>query len=344
MTPIRVDAFQRKIFLKAAELAVYVTIPNEVQRALDQDRVADIVKHLKDRLKNTGSFLLLGDIFVAGTVTNNRLGPDICVIDGQHRLAALTHVAHLQPDYQVCITVLDIGPHLTMEDAFVLINKSVPVPDYIVESIRDMSKKRLLQSLECEFIKSYKYFVSKSAQPRRPQINVGHLVTHVGRSTLPTTFHTVHDLMQYICWVNTQFATRDPKVHELATKKAQHKCVYPLFLACDANFSWVYDQDFLQEYVTYTHLPPEQERNKRIKMSSNLRDACWRTEFGDELRGDCPVCKVRQIDIRNFEVGHRIPIAKGGDNALANLRPICRPCNASMGDRYWDEFAQSYAG
>jgi 5-methylcytosine-specific restriction endonuclease McrA len=38
------------------------------------------------------------------------------------------------------------------------------------------------------------------------------------------------------------------------------------------------------------------------------------------------------------EVDHVIAIARGGPHCLANLRPICRSCNARKGARDWREW------
>lgn len=46
--------------------------------------------------------------------------------------------------------------------------------------------------------------------------------------------------------------------------------------------------------------------------------------------GPCLVCQT-EIHILNFEIGHVKSWADGGSDRLENLRPICTPCNRSMG-------------
>ena len=74
---------------------------------------------------------------------------------------------------------------------------------------------------------------------------------------------------------------------------------------------------------------------KRIKIPTAIKQALWVKYNGEVFKHKCFVkwC-VRIIDCFTFEVGHNKPISKGGDNCIKNLRPICRQCNVSMGNRY----------
>jgi hypothetical protein len=42
-----------------------------------------------------------------------------------------------------------------------------------------------------------------------------------------------------------------------------------------------------------------------------------------------------------FECGHVIPVSKGGENTLENLRPVCNQCNKSMGTTNLFEYVNS---
>ncbi len=52
----------------------------------------------------------------------------------------------------------------------------------------------------------------------------------------------------------------------------------------------------------------------------------------DFYGGLCWVCGAEATTI-----DHVIPLAKGGSNWPANLRPACRSCNARKGARAWQE-------
>ena len=59
----------------------------------------------------------------------------------------------------------------------------------------------------------------------------------------------------------------------------------------------------------------------------------WRKYNGNKKDGKCYVCR-RVITDDNFDVGHNKAKSKGGYDNIDNLRPICRPCNDGMGNRY----------
>ncbi len=71
---------------------------------------------------------------------------------------------------------------------------------------------------------------------------------------------------------------------------------------------------------------------KRTPINKGLRDAVWFKYIGgNKAKGKCYCCKIREIHITDFQVGHNKAVAKGGKNHINNLRPICGPCNRSMG-------------
>jgi len=82
------------------------------------------------------------------------------------------------------------------------------------------------------------------------------------------------------------------------------------------------------------------ERNRK-KIPKNVRDLVWKKYFGNKMEGRCYVFK-EPITIYNFEVGHNKAVAKGGSNAISNLRPICKQCNASISTGTIERFKKKY--
>jgi len=78
-------------------------------------------------------------------------------------------------------------------------------------------------------------------------------------------------------------------------------------------------------------------RKNRNSIPSAVKKNIWRNHFGDNFRGNCFCCKNR-IMRDNFEAGHYVSVANGGDDSLANLRPLCFSCNRSMGEENMEDF------
>ena len=76
----------------------------------------------------------------------------------------------------------------------------------------------------------------------------------------------------------------------------------------------------------------------RKKIPVQLRSEVWKKQFQKQFSALCPCCQQSEIDIFNFEVGHKVAVAKKGSNQLSNLIPICRSCNASMGTMDFDAY------
>lgn len=73
----------------------------------------------------------------------------------------------------------------------------------------------------------------------------------------------------------------------------------------------------------------------------SVRQDLWDVHFPSQRYGTCFVC-TKSIDITNFEAGHVKACSQGGTQTIDNLRPICLPCNRSMGVQNLDEFKETY--
>lgn len=84
---------------------------------------------------------------------------------------------------------------------------------------------------------------------------------------------------------------------------------------------------------------------KRHKIPKHIKTLVWRKYMGDNIvSGKCTCCKEESIKITHFHCGHVIAESKGGDLNINNLRPICAPCNLSMGTRSMNEFSMEFFG
>jgi 5-methylcytosine-specific restriction endonuclease McrA len=85
------------------------------------------------------------------------------------------------------------------------------------------------------------------------------------------------------------------------------------------------------------------KKTKRTRqLPKSVRLALWNNTFGEcQGAGTCCCCG-RIITQQTFEAGHVHAQSLGGSDTIDNLRPICGPCNRSMGNTCMDEFISKY--
>jgi 5-methylcytosine-specific restriction endonuclease McrA len=73
----------------------------------------------------------------------------------------------------------------------------------------------------------------------------------------------------------------------------------------------------------------------RKSLPKAVREQVWLKDMGKEFEGKCMIdwC-ANDITVFNFQVGHNIPVSKGGSDKLNNLHAICCRCNSCMGNKY----------
>jgi 5-methylcytosine-specific restriction endonuclease McrA len=82
---------------------------------------------------------------------------------------------------------------------------------------------------------------------------------------------------------------------------------------------------------------------KKQPIPNHVKTLLWNHWVGcDKAETLCLCCKVTKISIRSFHAGHIIAESKGGDMTVKNLKPICGPCNLSMGSMNMDEFIKKF--
>lgn len=85
------------------------------------------------------------------------------------------------------------------------------------------------------------------------------------------------------------------------------------------------------------------QRSKTIPKP--LKKAIWDKYIGlDRGRAVCEVCHHNELLQIDFECGHIISRKNGGLSTIDNLKPICSPCNKSMGADNWDDYVNKLNG
>ncbi len=84
---------------------------------------------------------------------------------------------------------------------------------------------------------------------------------------------------------------------------------------------------------------------RRKRIPKQIKTLVWNEYIGHDINiNKCLCCKKEKIEFRNFHCGHVIAESKGGDLTIKNLRPICAPCNLSMGAMSMNEFTKTFFG
>jgi hypothetical protein len=86
-------------------------------------------------------------------------------------------------------------------------------------------------------------------------------------------------------------------------------------------------------------------RRRKAKIHVALREQVWLREFGETFSAKCYVSWCQnQVNVFNFQCGHRLAESRGGATTLDNLAPICGRCNQSMGTMHMDEWLKMGTG
>ena len=85
------------------------------------------------------------------------------------------------------------------------------------------------------------------------------------------------------------------------------------------------------------------KKNKKKNIPKHIKTIIWNKYIGEDIiKHRCLCCKKEIIRNTDFEAGHVLSVFNGGTDEVDNLRPICRPCNASMGTMHMIEYIKMY--
>jgi hypothetical protein len=78
------------------------------------------------------------------------------------------------------------------------------------------------------------------------------------------------------------------------------------------------------------------------RISPTLRQEVWVKYFGDDTKGICSCCGIREIFLMDYYCRRNVSERFGGTTTLDNLRPVCRLCDRSVGTKTMDDFMEEY--
>lgn len=351
---LSINNLQSKLILTLDELLALTIIVPDLQRSVNHDRVQLIIDYQKERFHSNHDFVFLGDLVVATTAgptsSPSSTPPSYLLIDGHHRYSAIQQLYVLKPDYKISLLVVHTTSEFTVQDAFVLLNKNEPVPDYIINTTLELGKRTLLSTFEKMFLTEFKAFVKPSAKPRRPHINLTHVLDALASSdgaAFVERMESAKIMLGYMKWVNINKwkPMLDHKGRALCEKKGM--LVTPLYMCADVDADWLTRTDWMEEFLRIMRpvAPPTSllGLKKKTTIPKPVRDRVWQNAFDTSTEGFCACC-AKTVTVFDFEAGHIVPEAKGGTTTEHNLRPICKTCNTSMGTMCMSEFARRFFG
>jgi hypothetical protein len=96
---------------------------------------------------------------------------------------------------------------------------------------------------------------------------------------------------------------------------------------------------------TETEFQKEPIHTRRKNIPKHIKTLVWNKYIGSAIAtAKCVCCRQEDIKVQSFHCGHVLAESKGGDMTINNLRPICAPCNLSMGTRSMNEFTSEFFG
>lgn len=93
--------------------------------------------------------------------------------------------------------------------------------------------------------------------------------------------------------------------------------------------------------TTTTNLPKKERKKENIPKS--VKTHVWNLYIGSHINEHrCLCCKKTYVKNTDFHCGHVVSENDGGTREISNLRPICAPCNHSMGSLNMIDFVKMY--
>lgn len=83
--------------------------------------------------------------------------------------------------------------------------------------------------------------------------------------------------------------------------------------------------------------------SKKKSIPKVIKTLSWNTHIGENIgKTKCLCCRVTDITQSTFHAGHVISENNGGKATVDNIKPICQPCNNSMGTKNMNDFIKDH--
>lgn len=369
-----VDNYQTKKLFTIEELVnMEIDVP-DIQRSPDDDRISEIIDFQVQHYRKTGTYCFLGELtmYSSHTQSTNNDGQQQTnasswlIIDGMHRYLAMKSplIYEVLPTYKICVNIIKGSSSLTLDQAFLLINKARPVPSYVIETTLEKSKRRNIDDVRRFIMKEYKHYLSKAENPRLPNFNLDSFLSCLVKSPMLSLLPSSDAMMGYIKFANIKLKDAEPPNSRIK-KAINQKCeklslgsTAAAYFATDTRFEWMMNKNWIKQYINekngnnneniennnMTDKQSSHNENKRKVLNKVMRQKIWCRYYGRNMDGICKCCRMNKISVMDYDAGHILAHKEGGSSYINNFVPICRPCNQSMGTENMNAFLKKMDG
>ena len=314
-----------------------IIIP-DYQRIIDPLKVQEIVDWQKDFFNKNNYYCYTGTIILIQYEDNHYL------IDGQHRYASLENLSKEQIYPEVDYQIWKVSSTEAIREIYYHHNKNTPLPDIDFEEKNKSLIEKICNYYRNKYPKAWKQENGK--RTNRPFLNFNKFQEACAFLCHQLNWTNVEEVVQNIDLYNSILAGRNvqayPKITSTMYEKAKSWGLYLGLFNYESNKEYIFG--WVKEIITFHAGEKKTTEYKNINTArkcipKSLRNKTWNQYIGDNIaKAYCICCNDKMISMQEFECGHIISDADGGEISIDNLLPICSCCNKSMGKKNMREF------
>ncbi len=316
-----------------------------IQRLEYKDKIKEIVEYQENYFKEKKCFNFLGVINIC------ILQDKMYIIDGQHRYKAtlkLHHNGYRNEPISVEITKVKSIDELKCN--YELLNKNTPLPEFEFGIPDD---NEIHNEILEHFLDRYGELFSDKVKVRRPNISRIKFEEAIdflrGKLKTPNAQILINQIEKENSNISNWNINNFPKINILnnpqntITPCKTWKFYLGMFFFNGQNYCYDWVKSIIKNETGEELEVIKIKKNRKAHIPRSIKNQSWDKYIGKELgTAKCYCCRHNEISKNDFQAGHYISEANGGEVKVDNIRPICSTCNQSMGTKNMDEFISTY--
>ncbi len=320
------------------EIKNQIIIPN-IQGTLNRDKIEEMKKSYELNPHYLAAKCLL-------VIAHTKIGQTdkYYLVDGQHRFHTAIELFQTNKSYNdtFLVSIVDID---NFDDMLLLFSEINADSSKCVIKKSTFKEFELANYYEVKKLIGAKYtFLPKSSSVNKTLYTISEFIEILIQSNafavLKITKKTPEEILKFLENKENEFFSASDYLEQYHKNKDKFRereqvCIENqscMFMKANNFITWL-----LNPGVQVTH-----DFVERKSISKSLKNKVWEKEFGSKTSGSCPIYSCNNIlslDVSNsWQCGHLCSVKNKGETVLENLRPICTPCNQSMGETNWDKW------